>query len=514
MERMARHAAAFALFFLLFAWRAGDTRIGSGYLDPIGRIGAQDEAVYTHAAIRMAERGDWLTPRFLDRFFLYKPPLLYWLSGASIEAFGAGAVAARLPSLLAAAAICAMLLRLAGPLAAGLAAGDFIFASMARRNMTDMPLAACVAAVAALLWRDPRLENPRSRGAVALAIAAAVLIKGVAAAVPVLLLVVCVARERGAWRRALTAAAAAAVLAAPWFAYQYAAHPRWFVEEFVGVELLAWGAGAPPQQTSEAGLAFYPRRLWDWDPALCLLTLAAIPGAIVAARRERRSVPLAWAAVALLSMSSYQYRNATYLTLLVPALAWIAGAYAPMPRFAAAALGVLMLLRLPGPPAETLAGVDLLERRCEAGRSNDLIVVNAEDQFHATVLPIPRVRYAIPGGAQPPKGFSLDFKSMGVTVRTADYLDFANARARFEPELRAWGLPDAEAFATVIALPDPGSLAELVSGSPGADFLVPAGFAAQLPESPHQRVQGSGGGLLLLSPGAPSQGKPGRSCRM
>jgi len=52
--------------------------MASGYVDPILHAGAQDEAVYGHAAARMLRTGHWMTPIFLDRFMLNKPPLLMW----------------------------------------------------------------------------------------------------------------------------------------------------------------------------------------------------------------------------------------------------------------------------------------------------------------------------------------------------------------------------------------------------------------------------------------------------
>ena len=39
-----------------------DSGIASGYVDPILRAGAQDEAVYGHAAANMVHTGHWLTP--------------------------------------------------------------------------------------------------------------------------------------------------------------------------------------------------------------------------------------------------------------------------------------------------------------------------------------------------------------------------------------------------------------------------------------------------------------------
>src|SRR5262245_44015743 len=68
--------------------RAARVGLAGDYVDPIGRITAQDEALYSHSAIAMATQGDWLTPRFMDRLALYKPPMLIWAAAASIRALG------------------------------------------------------------------------------------------------------------------------------------------------------------------------------------------------------------------------------------------------------------------------------------------------------------------------------------------------------------------------------------------------------------------------------------------
>ncbi len=63
---------------LSLGWRARNTGMAGEEIDPVGRISAQDEAVYAHSALRMARQGGWLTPMFLERYSLYKPPLLMW----------------------------------------------------------------------------------------------------------------------------------------------------------------------------------------------------------------------------------------------------------------------------------------------------------------------------------------------------------------------------------------------------------------------------------------------------
>src|SRR5215472_17710950 len=93
---------ALIAFALLFT-RAVGIGLAGDYLDPVAKISAQDEALYSHSAIRMAQRGDWLTPRFLERFALYKPPLTVWLAGISAKLLGVSRIPLRLPIILIAA---------------------------------------------------------------------------------------------------------------------------------------------------------------------------------------------------------------------------------------------------------------------------------------------------------------------------------------------------------------------------------------------------------------------------
>ncbi len=60
-----------------------------------------DEARYAEIPREMLAAGDWLTPRLNHVLYFEKPPLQYWLSGASMKLFGLNAVAARLPLALA-----------------------------------------------------------------------------------------------------------------------------------------------------------------------------------------------------------------------------------------------------------------------------------------------------------------------------------------------------------------------------------------------------------------------------
>ncbi|MEQ8788232.1 MAG: glycosyltransferase [Pirellulaceae bacterium] len=61
-----------------------------------------DETRYAQISLEMAQSGDWITPTLDGEPYLDKPPLLYWMTAASLLAFGESEWAARLPCALAA----------------------------------------------------------------------------------------------------------------------------------------------------------------------------------------------------------------------------------------------------------------------------------------------------------------------------------------------------------------------------------------------------------------------------
>ncbi len=89
--------SAYVVALLSFIWLAATT-----WMYPLL---LPDEGRYVGVAWYMLKTGQFLTP-FLDGMpFFHKPPLFYWLSAASLAAFGSNAWAARLVSVLAATAM-------------------------------------------------------------------------------------------------------------------------------------------------------------------------------------------------------------------------------------------------------------------------------------------------------------------------------------------------------------------------------------------------------------------------
>jgi hypothetical protein len=480
----------FAVSALLLGWRLGEIPLGAGELVAGEGVNAQDEAVYTHAALTMVERGDWITPRFLGRYFLYKPPLVYWSGGLSAWLFGEQAWAVRLPAVAASAGVCAIVFRegfrhggsLAGAAAWLVLLACPLWVGLARRNLTD-PLycfGLTLAAVAA-----SRIGSRAGSWAFAAGVATAILAKGAAGAVPVAIAIavwVVAGKQRPSSRSIVTACARAAAVAAPWFVWQGALHWRWFFEEFVRVELLAWGMSNPPQITRDPAWLFYGRHLAG-EQGLALL--AAGIGLVWALRRDWREavLPLAWIVILGAALAGYAFRHATYLMPLIPAMAilvsrgprwsqwaWLAAA----PLLVAGALAANHHHAAPG------TAIALLAEHDKARRPNPLLVIGTGDHFHAALVRRRGIRYALEEASFPSGAYALDFRAMGIAVSVDEFLDLERHRERFERKQREWALDDTSATASVILYRDRADLDRLIAGRSEFDTLDTTGATPRL----------------------------------
>src|SRR5260370_1307198 len=147
------------------------------------------ESYFALGSRLMIEQGDWLTPHAPDELPLNKPPLTYWLIGVSYKLFGINYGSARLPSVLAAllllAIVYALSLRLEGKRAAlvsiSMLASSFLFLSFSRMAMSDMPVTLCVTASLACFIFTLSEQGSRSKALVRLgyvALGLGVLVKG------------------------------------------------------------------------------------------------------------------------------------------------------------------------------------------------------------------------------------------------------------------------------------------------------------------------------------------------
>lgn len=512
--------AVFCAALALLSVRAAHLHIADTFLDPIGKVDAQDEAMYASNAFHMARHGNWLTPVYQGRYGLYKPPLLAWLAGASARAFGETAFAARLPVLLIAALSACLLLLWLRSVAAGIAAALLLLANrlwftLSTLCLTDALLTAFIAAAALCLYRDPRLESRRARWGFAVATAAAIMVKSVAGIVPFLvLLAFCALAKRGgrpSWRRVLWIVLVVAALVLPWGLYQLAVHPRWFWNEFVLSEIFTYGVSSPIQTTQENQLLFYLKRLFLMDPVLSVLSIAAL---IVCGARTRACrldtrvearLLLAWLAVILGTAFLWSYRNVTYLAPAIPALAILAARTIP-PRIAIPIAAVALIVKL-GIPTQPWAidlrptvlhpSVTMLDGYASQHRNRELILVDPFDGFYSSVLPLPKVRYCFvsPAGV-PPQG-PLDLHYLGIAVSADEFARLPQLEGTWRARLREWGLDSPEPIATAIVPKSREEVVALIAAHPATDFLLPESYRGLLPG--HTPGESAGGFVLALA---------------
>ena len=496
--------------------RAG---IASPFADPVSHIRAQDETTYANSALDLAQHGHWLTPRVMGRFLLYKPPLLVWLSAASLRAFGWSLASLRLPALLSAIAASALVFAFNPEPLAGLAAFLLLLANplwhtFARLCYTDMPLVFCFTAALFCLARDPRLERRATFYCFAAAIAAGIMVKNVAGVLPfaaaVLYSLAARPADRPRPRRLLAALVLALAAAAPWHVYQIAVHPSWFYADYIQVQLLNFGVN-PPAGSAQPALLFYGERLLATDPVLAFCALA---GLIPLARslRQRHSGSLllgSWLLVVFSSLAAFHYRNLPYALMAIPPLALTgAGSIQLLPRaraalpafliaalivkavFPAALWGLSFGASTPIPEAAPLRAY------YATGRANGLVIADPTDEFYSATLPGLNPRYLFLDPTGTVARYDPHYVYLGITVTTDQFnhLD----RALYLQRLRSWGLDSADPLATAILAATPVKASSFILAHPELDFDTPAALAPTS-DPGHTSQPAAPGRIFLLS---------------
>jgi hypothetical protein len=333
--------------------------------------------------------------------------------------------------------------------------------------------------------------------------------KGIAGLLPLVALALYWPWKRPRLFAVIIAGGFALMLAAPWHLYQLQTHSRWFLAEYVGVELFQYAVGAPPQTSQDSTAAFYFVRFATLQPALAFAGAAALLLAI----KRRQDVPaVAMSLTIIAAVFGYQYRNIAYWLPLVPVAAVLAARQLPAPVTIAAAV-VQLGLALPllaqthaTPPATVLA------EYCEKARGNDLFLIALDDDFLAATMPLAHPRYVFI--APPPEygAAALDFHRLGVTQTVDEYV---NQRPPAE-DLLAWGLPNRNALATVVLAKDVAEVHRLIAAAPSADFLLTEAQLGGVTTSAHDVLRRPGGRVLLLAKTAKPwpTGLPRWACRL
>jgi hypothetical protein len=537
MQRAFCAVALLALLSLLV--RAGRVGLAGDYVDPVGKITAQDEALYANSAIHMATSGRWLTPMFMGRYALYKPPLLLWLGGLSARLAGVTALALRFPVALIAALGAGLVFLWAaelgswqtGAAAALLVISNHLWHVLGGLFMTDGLLVAFYTAAMYCLFSDPWLESAPALWGFAASVAAAILTKSVAGLPPLAVLglywIVAPRKYRPTFARVCLAGALSLALAAPWFAYQMAAHPRWFWMEHVRVEILGFGTGAPPQTSQDNPLAFYGMRAALIDPVLAALAVAAIPGLVRALRRRSPEAVLlaCWITILLAAVLGWKYRNLAYVLPLVPALAIAAAAYGAMASrptwlLALAAAAFIFKIATPQMPwglsyaRDTVQPVaPLLSDYCERARGNELVLVGMDDDLYAAALPLARLRYGFLAQSVAAGQYGMPFESMGIVLTAPQFDDLPLQEPVFRQRLRGWGVDSDRPIGTLILAASPEELAAMIRAHPASDFLLPSKLRPAA-DAAHDAIELPGHVLLLSRKPIPPPAGPRWSCKL
>jgi hypothetical protein len=448
----------------------------------------------------MVRTGEWMTPIFLDRFMLNKPPLLMWAGAASMRLFGITPVALRAPVVFSGILCCVLVYwwvrrsqsAVAAAAGAVLLLGTSLFPSMSRRFMTDALLTLFVVAAMFVVAADPRWERRSTAILFGALSGAAVMTKSAAGLLPLLILAVywmfAGSKRRPPLRRVLAAFAVAMLVAAPWHVYEFVVHQNWFVAEYVRFQLLGSGVTAPSRYTGDTNLWFYFKTLLRTDPILLLLWATSVPWIVIGWKRSHQARLLAaWFLTATACLLIFGTRAAYYLMPLLPVFVLMTMEFSPLLRgrfrwFAFPAL--IVGFGIPASYAvwgsdhgpRTVPSASALDSYGRLRRTNELLIVSPDDEFYASVVDLPKIRYVYLAPLDATKT-SAFFYRLGMILSSDEFCSLERSMPVYEQRLRAWKLP--ESLHPEATLIDSGTVAELtrvIRCSPDRDFMIPEAF--------------------------------------
>src|SRR5262245_38734804 len=300
----------------------------------------RDEGRYADVAREMLERGDYITPRIDGAVFLDKPPLVYWVTAASLRIWGTGETGARFGQLLFAAGILLVTRRLGqllfdrrlANIALIVLASSLGFFTSSHLLTLDLGLTFFVS-LALLCFLSGWRADPGDRRAylgMFAAVPAGVLTKGLIAAFLVAAPTPCYLPLRREWRRCSALPWVAGTLlflaiAAPWYVAVALINPEFTRYFFVHENLARFGTAVHRHvgpwyyylAVAAAGLLpwslYLPLRLFQRRPAVADL------GASL--RREAPAFLWSWVLPGLLFFSVSQSKLPLYVLPLFPAAA-------------------------------------------------------------------------------------------------------------------------------------------------------------------------------------------------
>jgi hypothetical protein len=183
-----------------------------------------------------------------------------------------------------------------------------------------------------------------------------------------------------------------------------------------------------------------------------------------------------WVVVSTLCLGVFGTRAAYYLLPLLPALVLMGAGFSPLLRgkpawFVCGALIVWFGVQADYKPS-AVATASALDRYSQLRRGNELLIVSIDDEFYASVLDLPKVRYVYltPLDATKTSEF---FYRLGMILSSEEFCSLPRLMPVYEQRLRAWKLPGAlHPEGTLIDSGSPSKLADIIRCSPDRDFLI------------------------------------------
>ena len=447
----------------------------------------------------MERSGDWLTPTFLGRLFLFKPPLLLWTTAASIRLLGVSVFALRMPAVLFGAAGIAAVFAWCwwmrslsmGVVAALVLVSSELWRTFSRLCYTDMPCVTCITLAMAAASFDPLFERRRTRVLFGLFGGAAILAKSVAGLIPfaAMVLYFVFTRRRPSWRALFEVSCIATTVVMPWIVYQSMVHPHWFYADFIQVQLLGVGLQRSPRSFPGAQVIYYLKCLARLDPSVLLLGIAGLWS------RKNALLPAAWVLITLLVLFAFQAQNLPYVVFLLPALCVFGALRAPTWLGAVAAVAALAMFpfQSAAPPIPGAAAMQTYQRM---HRPNELILANTDDQFVSATIGLPHVRYCFVDTAGHVAAMVPHYVPLGITMSLDTFL--TAPRQPYADRLREWGVASAEPIGTAIILQEPADLEFLLVARPSSDFYLPAAWLAMLSDAASRKLVPLDSGYVFL----------------
>ena len=296
-----------------------------------------DEATYASVLQNSFESGDFLSFRHLGENWFEKPPLLFWLTAASVKIFGLNEFALRFPSalfgLITAVLIYLLVLELIKDEKVALVSGIITvlippFTMAARNFRMDVPVAAAI--IAALYFLIKGWKNPKFLLGILPCVGLGIMFKSVIGlfALPILIIWSAI---YGQWKwlknKYLWIGAVIAVLiAAPWHIHEAIKFGSYFWQNYLGYHILERAT----QNILGSGITvpYFLWVLWIYaQPLLPLLIFCAIfisASLIKNGLREEYRAPLAAIISALFLFCVFAFAGTKLLTYFTPIYPFLA----------------------------------------------------------------------------------------------------------------------------------------------------------------------------------------------